>query len=51
MVYNEEVFDGFVRESTRFTSWDEMVRTAADRAFSTAGEIVEELEDELKGEE
>ena len=34
MVYNEEVFDGFVRESTRFTSWDEMVRTAADRAFS-----------------
>ena len=23
MVYNEEVFDGFVRESTRFTSWDE----------------------------
>ena len=25
---------GFVRESTRFTSWDEMVRTAADRAFS-----------------
>ena len=26
MVYNEEVFDGFVRESTRFTSWDEMVR-------------------------
>ena len=22
MVYNEEVFDGFVRESTRFTSWD-----------------------------
>ena len=33
MVYNEEVFDGFVRESTRFTSWDEMVRTAADRAI------------------
>lgn len=51
MVYNEEVFDGFVRESTRFTSWDEMVRTAADRAFSTAEEIVEEIEDELKGEE
>ena len=38
MVYNEEVFDGFVRESTRFTSWDEMVRTAADRAFSEKDE-------------
>ena len=34
----EEVFDGFVRESTRFTSWDEMVRTAADRAFSEKDE-------------
>ena len=37
-VFNEEVFDGFVRESTRFTSWDEMVRTAADRAFSEKDE-------------
>lgn len=37
MVYNEEVFDNFVRESTRFGSWDEMVRTAADRFFLADG--------------
>lgn len=34
MVYNAEVLDNFVKESTKFSSWDEMVRTAADRAFS-----------------
>lgn len=33
-VYNEEVFDGFVKESTRFSSWEEMVKAAADEAFS-----------------
>ena len=33
-VYNEEVFDGFVRESTRFSSWEEMVKTATDQAFA-----------------
>ena len=38
MDYNEEVLDGYVTESTRFTSWDEMVRTAADRAFSEKDE-------------
>ena len=34
LVYNEEVFDAFVRESTRFSSWEEMVRTATDKHFS-----------------
>ena len=34
MEYNEEVFDGFVRERTRFTTREEKVPTAADRAFS-----------------
>lgn len=33
MIYDEQVFDNFVRESTRFSCWDEMVRTAADRQF------------------
>ena len=31
MVYNAEVFDGFVRESTRFSSWEEMVKTASEQ--------------------
>lgn len=35
LVYNEDVFDAFVRESTRFSGWDEMVRTAADLRFKT----------------
>lgn len=34
MVYNSEVLDNFVKESTKFTSWDEMVRAAADRFFA-----------------
>lgn len=33
MVYSQLLMDNFVRESTRFTSWDEMVREAADRKF------------------
>ncbi|NCB63530.1 MAG: hypothetical protein EOM52_07935 [Clostridia bacterium] len=33
LVYDEQVFDNFVRESTRFSGWDEMVRTAADLRF------------------
>ena len=33
MIYDEEVFDNFVRESTEFQSWDEMVRTAVDASF------------------
>ncbi|MCI8527291.1 MAG: hypothetical protein HFF17_15580 [Oscillospiraceae bacterium] len=38
LVYNEEVFDNFVKESTRFSSWDEMVRTATDRYFQSGGQ-------------
>ncbi len=33
MVYAKLLMDGFVRESTRFSSWDEMVKTAADERF------------------
>lgn len=33
LVYNEEVFNNFVKESTRFESWDEMVRAATDAYF------------------
>ena len=33
LVYNEEVFNNFVKESTRFESWDEMVQTAANQYF------------------
>lgn len=34
MVYDEEVLDNFVKESTRFTTWDEMVQAATDLAFA-----------------
>ena len=37
LVYNEEALDNFVRESTRFQSWDEMVRTAADAYYQPEG--------------
>lgn len=37
LVYNEEVFDNFVRESTDFESWDEMVKSAADSFFKGLG--------------
>ena len=33
MVYAKLLMDGFVKESTRFQSWDEMVMTAADAKF------------------
>ncbi len=33
MVYAKLLMDNFVRESTRFSSWDEMVTTAADQRF------------------
>ena len=36
LVYNEEALDNFVRESTRFSCWDEMVRTATDLYFQPA---------------
>lgn len=33
MVYNEDLLDRFVCESTKFHSWEEMVKTAVDKAF------------------
>lgn len=35
LVYNEEVLNNFVRESTQFGSWDEMVQTATDLYFQS----------------
>ncbi|MCI8647841.1 MAG: hypothetical protein HFE76_13870 [Firmicutes bacterium] len=35
MIYSRAVFDNFVKESTQFSSWDQMVMTAADEAFGT----------------
>ena len=35
MVYDETVFNNFVKESTNFSTWDEMIRTAADCQFKT----------------
>ena len=37
MVYDEDVLNNFVKESTRFSSWDEMVQTATDLAFGKPG--------------
>lgn len=36
MVYAQLLMDNFVKESTRFHSWDEMVKTAADQKFGIA---------------
>ena len=35
MVYARILMDGFVRESTRFNSWEEMVMTATDAKFGS----------------
>jgi hypothetical protein len=32
-IYNVAVFDAFVRESTRFSSWEAMVKAAADLRY------------------
>ena len=46
LVYNEEALDNFVRESTHFSNWDEMVRTATDLYFQAAGDrSAEEVEE------
>ena len=37
MVYDEDVLNNFVKESTRFSTWDEMVQTATDQAFGKSG--------------
>lgn len=36
MVYAQLLMDNFVKESTRFESWDEMVMAAADAKFGKA---------------
>lgn len=33
MIYNEELLDRFVRESTEFPDWETMVRSAVDERF------------------
>ncbi|MCR4710330.1 MAG: hypothetical protein K5653_08765 [Clostridiales bacterium] len=33
LVFSKTLLDGFVRESTDFDSWDEMVMTASDERF------------------
>ena len=33
MVYAQLLMDNFVKESTEFSSWEEMVKAAADEAF------------------
>ena len=33
---SDHMMDNFVKESTRFHSWDEMVKTAADQKFGIA---------------
>jgi hypothetical protein len=35
LVYEEERLNGFVKESTRFGTWDEMVKAATDEIFTT----------------
>ena len=44
MVYDEEVLNTFVKESTRFSSWDEMVKAAADRRFGQGSSPAEKGE-------
>lgn len=40
MVYNEDVFNHFIVESTRFQTWDEMVMRAADERFGARPDAV-----------
>ena len=35
LVYNEEALDNFVRESTHFSNWDEMVRAATQLRYQS----------------
>lgn len=39
MIYDEDLLNLFVRESTRFRSFDEMVKTATDLRFGKEKEI------------
>lgn len=33
LVYSKTLLDNFVKESTRFSSWEEMIQTATDKRF------------------
>jgi hypothetical protein len=33
LVYSKTIFDNFVKESTEYETWDEMVKAATDEAF------------------
>ena len=35
LIYVKSVFDGFVSESTRFKTWEEMVKAGADLSFKS----------------
>lgn len=35
MIYSQSVFNNFVKESTDFDTWEEMVKKATDERFST----------------
>ena len=34
LIYDDVVFNNVVKESTKFSSWDDMVRAATDQRFS-----------------
>ena len=36
MFYDDALLDRFVQESTRFSTWDEMIQTATDLHFQPA---------------
>lgn len=36
LIYDDALLDRFVQESTRFSSWNEMVQTATDLRFQSA---------------
>ena len=36
LIYSKALLDNFVKESTRFQSWEEMVQTATDLRFPAA---------------
>jgi hypothetical protein len=33
LVYSKTIFDNFVKESTEYETWDDMVKAATDEAF------------------
>ena len=39
LIYARERLDAIVRESTQFSSWEEMVRSAADLRYGPSGDV------------